>query len=434
MRAYLRDVEPALQVHGARQLGRGESEDERDRIDPEAARRLRIVLVVCVRVACVHAESEVEPLTRERQRGGAAESVTTVVFMRLRSGALGEPAEPGWGAEPEVPHPLLAVQRGAPLEMLRQIRAQADALLRVPLEAAVGEVRDEVVLAGVVERGVEEACRGVRGQVAVDARLDCRARAEVVHDRGVEMTELISGVRAPAVLVESLHREDATRRTVVESGDEVSVGRPEGAAAHADLEAGESIAGPDVDGPSEREIPVERARRPLDDVQSRDDLREEQVQVVVALGVPVGRLVVRHAVDVHGDVGRVIGAEAANGEVGGEPRPLALLVGFESGGLPKEIPRRVRRSQPERERVDVDDRERLRPFHRRRGDGDLVEPCGTAQRRVGLCVRDPRAVLRDCRDGRAEGKCGQNGRRGEARGDCVRHVCQAPLRESAGRN
>src|ERR1017187_8157113 len=154
----------------------------------------------------------------------------------------------------------------------------------------------------------------------------------------MQVSVLVSGVRAPAILAESLHGEYGTGPGMIESRDQIPLAQAERPAAGRQLEPGEPVERPHVHGPAEREVAVQRARRALDDVESLDDLREEQVEVVVSLRVAVGGLVVRHAVDVHGDVRRVIGAEPAYREVGGESRSLPLLVRLEAGRLPEEIP------------------------------------------------------------------------------------------------
>src|ERR1019366_7316461 len=164
-----------------------------------------------------------------------------VVLPRLPARSLGEPAESRWRAQPEVPHPLLCVERRPPFEIRAQVRPQADALLRVPLETAVVVVRDEVIPTRVVERGVDESRRRIRRQVPVPPRLARRARADVVHDRRVEMTVLVPGVRAPAVLVKPTHGEHDARGTAIESGDEVALRGPERTAAGPHLESGKLI-------------------------------------------------------------------------------------------------------------------------------------------------------------------------------------------------
>ena len=107
----LRDVESALHVHAARELGRRQGEDEGHGIDAKARRRFRVALVMRMRIACVHAEREVDAVAGEGERGGAAEAVAPIVLARFRARALGEAAESRRCAQPEIPHALLGVER-----------------------------------------------------------------------------------------------------------------------------------------------------------------------------------------------------------------------------------------------------------------------------------------------------------------------------------
>ena len=59
--------------------------------------------------------------------------------------------------------------------------------------------------------------------------------------------------------------------------------------------------------------------------------------IVVALGVAVHRLVHRHAVDPEREIGGVIGAEAAQRDVGAEPRALTLQMHLDPGGLAEQL-------------------------------------------------------------------------------------------------
>src|SRR5271169_6529798 len=102
-------------------------------------------------------------------------------------------------------------------------------------------------------------------------------------------------MRTPSILARCLHGEYAAGRAMIEPRDQRSLAGAERAAARREIESAVAIQRAHVDRAAERKISVQRARRAFYDVDAGNDLREEQVQIVVSLGVTVDGLVVRHA-------------------------------------------------------------------------------------------------------------------------------------------
>ena len=93
----------------------------------------------------------------------------------------------------------------------------------MPLESAVAKVRDPIELLGVVLRGVQKSRRAVRREIAVHARVHCRAGAEIVHDCRVQMPILILVVGAPSIFACAFNGKHAPRAAMIESGDRVAL-------------------------------------------------------------------------------------------------------------------------------------------------------------------------------------------------------------------
>ena len=117
----------------------------------------------------------------------------------------------------------------------------------------------------------------------------------------------------------------------------------------------------------------------------------------------VHRLVDGDAVDPERHVGRVVGAEAADRRIGGEPWSLTLVVHLDSGGLAQQLIRVQRRGAPEDRGRETDRAGGLVAASRRGGDGNLVERHRLRPAR-SRGVRGRRPLCRDERGHRREGE------------------------------
>ena len=198
-----------------------------------------------------------------------------------------------------------------------------------------------------------------------------------MHDARVALRDVVARVGPEAVLLHVARAEHAAAaRAVVEPRHAHDVGSAERSAGRRQLAASHAVERPHVHRAREREVAEQRARRAVDDVDVANAAGEEHREIVVPLGVAVHRLVHRHAVHPERDVGRVVGAEAAQRNVGAEARTLTLLMDLEPGRLAEQLVGRRGGRQPNRRRVDRRRRHRLRTLGGRGDDGDGLEARG----------------------------------------------------------
>ena len=258
------------------------------------------------------------------------------------------------------------VGRGAGGALVRACGVAEEAQARVLVEREVAEER-ELVAAGVeLEPRLLRCARAVRvAQVQVLAvgapalrRVD---RAEAVEASGRYLAQRDLPRAAPAPLVQPYRgRERGCGREIervfpervvavvvlrVIEGTVRVVGlrgqrglplaevwggagrvalRAEGAALGEEEVLLELVARDEVERAGGREVAELREERPLVEVQAVDGLRDQEVQVRVALAVRVRRQVHRQVVDEHGEVGAVIGVEAAHEVLRRLAAPLVL--------------------------------------------------------------------------------------------------------------
>src|SRR5689334_11456631 len=118
----------------------------------------------------------------------------------------------------------------------------------------------------------------------------------------------------------------AAAAAVIEASERHDIGAAERSTGSVHLRAAHAIDGANVHHTGEREIAEQRTRRPMQHVDVLYPTRKEHRPVVVSLGVAVHRLIDWNAVYPERDVGRVVGAEAAQRRVRREAGTLSLLV------------------------------------------------------------------------------------------------------------
>src|SRR6185437_14411003 len=158
------------------------------------------------------------------------------------------------------------VERRAPQERRAAEDAEADALLGAILVAVIGRVRDAAEESG-VEGTVGEEPRGapVRG-VVLEARVECRARRQALHDARVNLTNVVAAVRAPAVFAHAAYAEHGAVRAVVVPGQEAAVEAAIGSRGKPQRRRVGAFKSLNVHDTRKREVAVRRVCRTLEDV------------------------------------------------------------------------------------------------------------------------------------------------------------------------
>ncbi len=375
------DVGGALHEYGARELAR------RD----QALRRVPApvggepVLVVGVLEATFGAERELGPAGGPARGARHPEAEPLVLLLGLAPRALAAAAF--WRRrEEELPATLRGVDGAPPHQPPTGHDAQAGPLLRAALESAVGPVghRVERLALELVHR--DEPGRVPAGAVQLDARVEGGTPRQVVDEPRVALTEVISAVRAPAVLTEAAEPEDAAVEIMVEAAEQRALEPPVGTAAEHPRGARHALDRSHVHHAGQREVAVQRARGPGGDRDVADRLREEEAPVVVPLGVPVDGLVDRHAIHPERQVGRVVGAESPERGVRGEAGALALVVHLEPGRLAERLVGVDRRCAEEGCGAHLRRGGRLLPPRRCGGDRDLLDLVRDTAERVAVLV------------------------------------------------
>src|SRR5207253_2824842 len=108
------------------------------------------------------------------------------------------PAALGRCGQEQLPAALRCVERAAPDAGVRQ-RADADALLRAALEAAVGRVADDVIPARLEEAVGQEPGRVPAGGIQLEAGIERGRRRERANPAAMTLAQAPRRVRAPAI-------------------------------------------------------------------------------------------------------------------------------------------------------------------------------------------------------------------------------------------